>query len=133
MKIIRNIIVIILAWSLIANANLGADQGSAASDYAAHSCDHSGCEERIANLENELAQAQQCCTVILRVELELVPGILGDWAVIRFNSRAIEVGRTACEGLEIGMDISQSIAEESDWLEHIIDCRIIIADIIYSE
>lgn len=133
MKIIRNIIVIILAWSLISNWSAGSEQGAAAAESIIHSCDHSGCEETIATLEQELAQARACCSVILRVEIEIVPGILGDWAVMSFNSQAIRINRAACENLAVGMDISESIAGEESWLSHIIDCRIIVADIVESE
>lgn len=133
MKIIRNIIVIILAWSLISGWSAGTDQSAAAAESILHSCDHTGCEETITKLEQELAQAQACRNVILRVEIEIVPGILGDWAVLSFNSQAIRINRAACEGLEIGMDLSESITGEESWLSRIVDCRIIVADIAESE
>lgn len=126
MKIIRNIIVIILACSLLSGMNAETTQEAVMAESTVHCCDHSECEERIANLENELVQAQACCSVILWVEVS----ILDDWAIIDFSSGAIRMNQAACESLEIGMDISQNVREELSWLSRIVDCRIIVADIV---
>lgn len=87
MKIIRNIAAVLIALSLFAGWSPGSGQRLAeASENAQHSCDHSACQAQIANLEAELEEARQSCSLVLRIELEMIPGLLGDWAQLDFHS-----------------------------------------------
>lgn len=128
MKIIRNIAAAILALALISNVNLASDSRlvEASEIPAAHNCDHSACEREIARLEAELEEAGQCSILLLRIELEIIPGLLGEWAQIEFLSDPIEISAEAAESLSIGDNLCQEAAE--GW--NLLACRIIVEDLI---
>lgn len=132
MKIIRNIITISLALCLLSNINRKAESAHAAEENI-HICSHSACEAEIAILEAELEAAQLSCSLILQIELEAIPGLLGDWARISFQSIPIEINAAAAEHLRIGEDLCRDSDSGEGLMDRIIDCRIIIADIIHQD
>lgn len=125
MKMLRNLILIFLALSLISGRNRE-DRLAEASEQIVHSCDHSACQEEIALLEAELAEASQSFSLRLRIEMEFFPGLLGDWAQLEFHSDAILISAAAAENLSLGDDLCQAI--DSEW--NIIACRIIVEELI---
>lgn len=128
MKIIRNLFLIFLALALISNGNQeNSDRLAETPENISHSCDHSACEREIALLEAELEDARRSCSLLLRIEIELVPGLLGDWAQLRFHSAPIEISAEAAEALHIGQDLCQGT--EGEW--NIIACRIIVEDLVH--
>lgn len=129
MKILRNLLVIFLALALISGRDQEADDRLAeASENVRHSCDHSACEQEIAILEAELDAARKSCLLELRIEIEFVPGLLGDWARLEFQCDPIEISAQAAQSLCVGDDLCQKL--DSDW--NIIACRIIVEDLIPS-
>ena len=130
MKIIRNLAAILLALALISNWSADSDHRLAeAAENAHHSCDHSACQAEIAILEAELEEAQLSCSLVLRIELELAPGLLGNWAQLHFESIPLEIRAEAAQDLAIGQNLCRSAGSEENFFSHLLACRIIVADL----
>lgn len=128
MKIIRSIAAAVLALALISNVNLAPDNRlvEASEIPAAHNCDHSACEREIAHLKEELEEAANCSILLLRIELEIAPGLLGEWAQIEFLSDPIKISAEAAQNLSVGDNLCQE--EEEGW--NLLACRIIVEELL---
>ena len=137
MRIFRSIIAIAIALFLISNMDRESDNRLAASpEEAILISDHSSCEAIIAAREEEnqflrhqLEEARRSFDLILRIELNFVPGLFGSNASVSFRSAAIRVSAAAAEGLRAGDDLSSAMINSSAILEQFVDCRIIIESI----
>ena len=136
MRIFRSIIAIAIAIFFISNIDRESDNRLAAPEEAAIISDHSACESVIAAREAEidhlriqLAEAQRSADLILRIEIEIAPGMFGDWASICFRSAPIRISAAAAEDFSQGEELGSSLISDSAILERIIDCRIIIDSI----
>lgn len=131
MKILRNFLVILLALFLLNGGGRDGDSRlAAASENANHVCDHSACAEEVALLELELKEAKRSSILVLRVELELLPGLLGDWARLDFHSAPLEISGSMADGLCVGQDLCQS--QEERFIDRLLGCRIIVEELIAS-
>lgn len=136
MRIFRSIIAIAIAIFFFSNIDRESDNRLAAPEEAAIISDHSACEAIIAaregeidSLRSELAEAQRSVDLILRIDIEIAPGLFGDWSVIRFRSGAIRINAAAAEALSRGDDLCSQLLSDSAILARIIDCRIIVESI----
>lgn len=136
MRIIKSIIVIIIALCLISGIDRESENQLAAPEEAIIISDHSACEAAIAareaeneSLRLELAEANRSVDLILRIEFEIASGFFGDWAHICFNSGAIRINAAAAAGLSEGDDLGSALISDSAILKRIIDCRIIVENI----
>lgn len=136
MRIFRSIIAIAIAIFLISNIDRENDSRLAAPEEAVIISDHSACEAAIAarEAENEvlrieLAEACRSVDLILGIDIEIAPGIFGDWSIIHFRSGPIRINAAAAEGLSQGDDLSSNLISDSALLARIIDCRIIVESI----
>lgn len=130
MRILKGIFVIILAGCILSGLGDKTDNRLAAPEETVTITDHSACEARISavNAENqslrqELAEARQSYELILQVEIEFVPGLFGDWAVVRFQTTPIPVSAAAVQNIREGENLCAGSSSA------VVDCRIIVADI----
>lgn len=129
MKIIKSFLAVFLALFLISGLNQDKAQLAAKSENATHHCDHSACEDTIANLQQDLQEATKSCQLCLRIEIEFIPGLFGDWARVSFHSAPIRINAAAAESLHTGDDLCQSMASDLPLAEKVIACRIIVESI----
>lgn len=136
MRIFRRIIAIAIAIFFIFSIDRESDNRLAAPEEAVIISDHSACEAALAarEAENEslriqLAEASRSVDLILRIDIEIAPGLFGDWSVIRFRSGPIRINAAAAQSLSEGDDLSSALISDSAILAHIIDCRIIVDSI----
>lgn len=136
MRIFRSILAIIIAISLISSIDRESGNRLEASEEAIIISDHSACEAAIAAREAEndslriqLAEANRSVDLILRIDIEIAPGLFGDWSTIHFHSGSIRINAVAAEALSEGDELGSQLLSNSAILAHIIDCRIIIESI----
>ena len=83
----------------------------------------------IAHLQKDLAEAKQSHLLCLRIELEFIPGLFGDWARVSFHSAPIRINGAAAESLRAGQDLCDAMDSDLPLAEKVLACRIIVESV----
>lgn len=136
MRIIRNMVLAIIVVLAFTGIDRTAGNQPITPEDEIIVSDHSVCEtiiddqqQQIDALRNEVQELRRSADLVLRIEIEVIPGVFGDWSVIRFHSGAIRISQAVADTLTIGEEIDSIPISESAILGRIIGCRIIVESI----